>query len=470
MQELTGVTQACDVCYRKRIRCDAQKPRCSHCILYDSVCTFQASSRKARHRKQQSGDGAEALRTRVESLESSLDQALQRINTIEGKHDLSLSSVLFSDVQSDPVNVVQTRWSRDISMELPPLQEIFCAVEKYFVTLNSILPLFHRERLLQSISRWHACLDQRDLTTWATINMLLALAHRQPSSDQATPSENASHYIRNAQSVLAEVILGDINLLTVQYLVGMTIIFQGVQNLKPASMLIAIALRLAHELGLHTQASSMDLDNSAKLERNRVFWIAYILDRDISMRTKQPPVQHETDIQVEWPSADPEEDGAGFVAITDGGSDFNFFLSRVQLAQIQGEIYEAMHLMNAQNWDRNQQLSKITELGQKLDDWTFRVPQNCRPKMILQASEANLRRSFGVLFASHLACRAAICQAHVMEKRWLQTLQDHGRRALRDGPVALAPLPPGWQNFVNESREYMGLFESVDRKDPAFVW
>lgn len=83
--------------------------------------------------------------------------------------------------------------------------------------------------------------------------------------------------------------MGDAELLHVQVLIGMVILFQGTRDLKPATMLIAIALRLAHELGLHTRRSVGYLDATQVLERDRVFWIAYILDRDISLRTNRPP-------------------------------------------------------------------------------------------------------------------------------------------------------------------------------------
>lgn len=32
--------QACDHCHVRRIRCDAAKPQCSHCVLYDKVCVY----------------------------------------------------------------------------------------------------------------------------------------------------------------------------------------------------------------------------------------------------------------------------------------------------------------------------------------------------------------------------------------------------------------------------------------------
>ncbi|KAB5559622.1 hypothetical protein GE09DRAFT_1113621 [Coniochaeta sp. 2T2.1] len=96
----------------------------------------------------------------------------------------------------------------------------------------------------------------------------------------------------------------------------MVMLFQGTQDIKPVTILIEIALRLAHELRLHARR-------------------AEFLETDISMRTSRPPVQREADIDLEWPSLEPE-DGAGNVTDADVIFQFNFLRCRVRLARIQG--------------------------------------------------------------------------------------------------------------------------------------
>ncbi|WAO86068.1 Zn(2)-C6 fungal-type domain-containing protein [Fusarium falciforme] len=354
-------------------------------------------------------------------------------------------------------------------LELPPQHEVVSAAQKYIAGFNSAIPLFNPDRLLYVIRRWYESSDRRDYTTWAAINTMLALVHRQTPPEEATPSKNTAKYTNNAQSVLTNVVMEETTLLSVQVLVGMTLLFQGVQDLKPATMLIAMALRLVHQLGLHTRKGSEHLDSNLTLERYRVFWIAYILDRDISMRTKQPPIQREMDIDLEWPSADPQ-DGAGVFIAADGTSSFNFFLSRVQLAQIQGEIYDAMYSTGSRALSNQEKLERAAGLRYRLDDWFYRVPQQFRSEAILSVGEVNSSRYFGVLFATHLFCRISMCQVHVMETRWLQTLQDFGRDAVRGDAVSPTPSPVGWHEVVNECREYMKLFAGIEQKDPAFIW
>ncbi|KAL2831003.1 fungal-specific transcription factor domain-containing protein [Aspergillus pseudoustus] len=476
--------KACDLCYRKKIKCDAQRPRCSHCIVYDSACTFAAASRKARAEKkrQSPNEGIEALQSRMKQLEKNLSQALEKIDQLEGC--VSQEKTVASNQSSMISSSLQEQQDLDGGeildfvdgslLDLPPLHEALPAVEKYLATLNSVIPLFHPGRLLNSLRSLYAPLVQRHRSTWAAINVVLALAHScHVPSDQPTPtpsSINAAHYLNKAQSVLTEVIMGEADIVSVQILLGLAMLFQGSRNLKPAAMLIAIALRLAHELGLHDRRRSENLNRLSTLERDRVFWIAYIIDRDISMRTKQPPIQLETDLDIDLPSVEPE-DGAGLAFAADSSLSFNFFRARVQLASIQGRVYEILYSVRAQTLNVDQRNDNLAALGGMLDDWASQIPSHFRPNAVLQSCDPDLFRTFGILYSTHLSCRALICRAHAMETRWLQSLQDFGAKALQRRmiePVLL--LPQGWQVLVNECREYMRLFTGIERKDPALIW
>lgn len=414
----------------------------------------------------------------VERLESSLGRALKRIEELQSlvprwdkSPDVPAASAHAADLHEDLVDLVEKELP-DARMELPPLQEVLSTTEAYITTLNAVLPLFHPGRLLQLINNWYAHPGRRERTTWAAINVVLALAHRRIPPDEATLSESAAYYLHNAQTVLSEVIMGDADLLNVQILIGMVMLFQGTQDLKPATMLIAIALRLAHELGLHTRRVEY-LDTSQVLERDRVFWIAYLLDRDISLRTSRPPVQREADIDLEWPPAEPE-DGAGNVTDADGTFPFNFLRSRVRLARIQGEVYDFMVATRAGTMDNYQRDENIVRLNNMLDDWISSIPPPFQPGSVLQAGQPNLCRSFAVLYSTHLACRTQVYRAHAMTSPWMQSLRSFGRTVTQQGQVVPVPLPtPSWQDWeklIDETRGYMRLFWGVERRDQGLIW
>lgn len=54
----------------------------------------------------------------------------------------------------------------------------------------------------------------------------------------------------------------------------------GTQNPQPSFLLVAAAIRLAHSIGLHKRGSAFNLNPVEVEQRKRVFWIAYMLDKE----------------------------------------------------------------------------------------------------------------------------------------------------------------------------------------------
>ncbi len=55
---------------------------------------------------------------------------------------------------------------------------------------------------------------------------------------------------------------------------------QGTPNPQPSFFLVAAAIRLAHSIGLHKRGSGFGLNSAESEQRKRVFWIAYMVDRE----------------------------------------------------------------------------------------------------------------------------------------------------------------------------------------------
>jgi hypothetical protein len=59
-----------------------------------------------------------------------------------------------------------------------------------------------------------------------------------------------------------------------------SLFLMGTPNPQPSFFLIAAAMRLAHSIGLHKKFSAFGLNPSEVEQRKRVFWIAYMLDKE----------------------------------------------------------------------------------------------------------------------------------------------------------------------------------------------
>ncbi|CAM1505976.1 Fc.00g116130.m01.CDS01 [Cosmosporella sp. VM-42] len=468
MERRQAARQACDLCYSKKIKCDSKKPYCSHCVLYATDCTYAAASRKVVSKKQGLRKNEEALQSRLDRLETHLKLVSEKIDKLES---------LASQDQANHLSLVTL--SQDIafhepsqhhgSMSLPPLEEILPVIEEYVATFNSIFPLFDPRTLLRMVKEWYWHPHQREQTTWAAINVALALAHRLRDQSESVWSQSIAKYLENAQSVLTQVIMSDTNLVDVQILVGLVILFQGTQNLKPPTILIATALRLAHKLGLHTRTSSLHLDRSTALQRDRVFWIAYTLDKDISMRTRQPPIQLDADIDLDLPPEEAADDDTGFLVSTDGRSRMNFFRARVQLAHIQGSVYDYLYSSRSQNLSPEQRAQNASQIRDMLHHWDSQIPDEFSATAV-SAGLPGLMRFFCILYSARLSCLALISKADSWNSQWVQGLQDYGRKAAAGEIAPPVSLPQDWQILVDGSRDLMRLFMNVPRKDAAFVW
>lgn len=59
-----------------------------------------------------------------------------------------------------------------------------------------------------------------------------------------------------------------------------SLFLQGTPNPQPSFFLVAAAIRLSHSIGLHKRGSGFGLNPVEVEQRKRVFWIAYLLDKE----------------------------------------------------------------------------------------------------------------------------------------------------------------------------------------------
>ncbi|KAH8901457.1 hypothetical protein GQ53DRAFT_835242 [Thozetella sp. PMI_491] len=471
--------KACDICYNRKLKCDGQKPRCSNCVVYESECTFVASSRKARHKKEPAAKTEDELRTRVAQLEGRLEEALHRLDRLErpGNQDgngsgPSLSSPLRSPLDcNNDTNRHGKSLSRLPVMDLPPSQEVIPIIETFLSTCNSVIPLFHGPTLLRTVLDWYSHPLQRSPAVWAAINVVLALTYHQ-SDDLPMFHGGINQYIQNAQSVLTELTTDNAELLNVQVFAGLVMFYQGTPNIAATTVLTATALRLAHRLGLNTHQGSEHLDAIESRQRNRVFWIIYILDRDTSFKARTPPLQSDAEIDLDMPPEEPEADGAGFVFTDDGQSKMNFFRAQVQLAHIQGKVYEAAYSVWAQNAEQEEQAQKANHTLDMLINWSSQLPPGFTASELLSSGSRALLRFFCILSAARISCFSVLLRTNHTDEKWIARLQGYGKNSTAG--ELLAPLDPilphRWELLVAESKEFLWLFAGTTRKDLALIW
>ncbi|KAB8244801.1 fungal-specific transcription factor domain-containing protein [Aspergillus flavus] len=473
--------KACDLCYTRRIKCDGQKPRCSNCINYATDCTHTALSRKSKPRAQRrselkKADEVQSLQAEIQRLETQLLQAQNRDHdqashaTQEPVRTTIAAHVADQHIDEDGDHTIS-------SMKLPPLHQAMAMVGIYLNTYNSVLPLFHADTLLRLVGECYARQPrQRDPVVWAAINVVFALACQQvPENPRNGRSQHqtdqTTEYLNKVQSIISTVMLGETHLLNIQVLVGMVMLLQTAHDLTPSLLLISATMRLAHKLGLHSHAASTHLDPVERRQRARVIWIAYILDKDLSLRTQQPSVQLDDDMDVELPSSlpttnDDNDNTAGIVVTADGNARMNYFLARVKLAKIEGRVYDSLYSTRAVNRSFEERRNARESVVSALDEWRASIPLEFSASIVTSSTSNKPANGgfFCVLHATSLQCMALVSRAHAWDRQWVSGLRNHSRG------IQMLQLPPAWDTIVHQARNYMLLFREVWSRDAWFRW
>jgi len=255
---------------------------------------------------------------------------------------------------------------------LPPKDEAISLLELYFARYNSIFPLHHQQSFMQLVQTRYSTEYDGDVGWWGNLNMALAHGCRirtMRSETAIEDDEDSWGYLENALSMVPFLAVRTPSLSSIQALLGIAVFLQATPVPRSYSLLVANAIRLGHSIGLHRQESYHNGMPVAEIEqRKRVFWLCYILDRDISMRSGQPPVQHDDDIDVDFP-CDSLSDGVGYIFLAHGIWPINFLRLRIQLAVIQGAIYRDLYSAKATKQSDDRRAMVVQELDERLRQW-----------------------------------------------------------------------------------------------------
>ncbi|EKJ71008.1 hypothetical protein FPSE_08793 [Fusarium pseudograminearum CS3096] len=469
MQPTNRPRKACDLCYTRKIKCDGQQPQCSNCVNYKTVCTHAARSRKWKPKAQQNVQRSDA--EEIRSLQAQMQQLQVELAEYR-EQDKALvtptpsQDMLISDEFIDAENSTN-------SMKLPPLQQTMHMTGIFLNTFNSMMPLFNPDSLLRLIGETYAVQPrQRNPVSWAAINVVLALACHQMPDDSEMNSECgiASDYIKKAQSVIWTVTLGETGILNIQTLIGMAMLLQTANDTTPALVIISAAMRLIHKMGLHNRLSTEHLSLIEQRQHAYVFWLAYIVDKDLSLRAQQPSVQLDDDIDLDLPMELPGvcngDSEAGIVTTVDGNTGLNYLLARIQLANIQGNVYD--HLYSTRASKRTPEERKISRerIVRALDDWKASIPSDFNGANVVTTTSNNpsVAAFFCILHTRSLLCLSLITRSHAWDEQWVGSIREYGR-----GTQALQ-LPSEWTAMVGEARNYMILYEQVHQRHSWLRW
>lgn len=344
--------------------------------------------------------------------------------------------------------------------ELPIKSIALELVEDAFKSFNHFFPLFDEQEFLYQFHQHYTESSPSQPAWWACVNVVLSLAHRfRAMRNLQTAYENTQScgYIHNALAVVSELSVLPQSLPAIQALLGMAIVLQGSPNPQSSSVLTAAAVRLAQAMGLHRRTQDKDLSARQVEQRKRVFWAAYLLDKDISLRMGQPFAQDDDDMDAELPSENPTE-----ISLINHGNEFrsiSFFNSRIGLAVIQGQVYKRLYSVKAARQSEAQKAVVAHELSSVLSYWRSSVPVEFEGDFM-----APLQVPLSVELIHMLILRFTYVNCLVMVDRHQRSSAPGPHTALYEGSMPAESL------CVVESRKAVRLIQVTPPGDYACVW
>ncbi|KAF5692319.1 transcriptional activator Mut3p [Fusarium circinatum] len=494
--------KACDLCVTRKLKCDGRKPNCSTCSVYAVTCQTTVTSRRKAPRNggitpapsSQSGaqpDRVAALEERLANIEALLTALGGRVPRTQPGLDISLSNNDVSGSSSSwgispiqtPLDVAHrqhsaisnagsqlTKAAISDQLQLAPLSDVLPLVDNYFRNYNSMIPLFEENSFMRMLLDWYSSSTKRSTVAWAAINVVLAINYR-VLEGKTMDDPTFSQSIRNVRSVMSELMMQGQDLMGLQVLLGMVILFQGSSEFQLAIVLIGSVVRLAQSLRLNSKKALAGLSKSEQAHRTRLFWLTYIYDREMAQRSKCPYHQPDCETDMDLPEVNPEEN-LGIITSSTDTIRFNCLRACAKFAFIQGKAYDLLYSQKSHTLTPEGKARLIALIEELLKDWVDEIPPELRTREGIdkRLSVSPLARDMMTnLWSRHIETRIKIHSIFTFEDTWINRVRRYLSPAVIDisddvdGEVKradLTPLPAGWDECVGNARVCLELISS----------
>ncbi|SCO51860.1 uncharacterized protein FFNC_13988 [Fusarium fujikuroi] len=314
-----------------------------------------------------------------------------------------------------------------------------CIIDDYFRGFNQVTPLF--SELDYEYFENHCREQCGTKNAWCVIYVMLVLSLRnEPENDYPGDDEkfigSACAYVDRHLYILS-------NETGLKIVLGIALYFMTTWNLERAGFMHAIAIKLVYRLGFHKMVG----------ESAKPVWIAYIIDRDLSLLTGESYLMQEHDID---PSvADLSDEDGGILHNLRDDCRFEIFKYRARLATIRGKIFDLQETV-------------ADRLDEMLEKWAELIPVPFRGDGDPIFNDVQLSY-FKQLHVTYYHCIFSVRQATLRNQEWVDRLLRFGEvRKPADSDTPL--LPSNWSGLFTAARKCLDMINKVDDDDLAFHW
>ncbi|KAL0939699.1 fungal specific transcription factor [Colletotrichum truncatum] len=257
-----------------------------------------------------------------------------------------------------------------VEHHFPPNNIAMDLVDDFLASQNHALGVF-RAAEVREVLQQHIY-GEPTTRVGASMCLNVIVAHSIRKRDKMQVAWDYEKYIFNALRYLPSALIEQPDPLTIGSLISLVryFIFTGDNHI--AVSLLGLTVQLVLLAGYHLKDNLSDLNAADMLHRRRLFWHAYIIDRDLMLRIGKPPIISE-EFLVDLPDAQPLDGYSIFYY--PGNVHVNYFRQQAELAEIQGRIWRRIYSrVDNESFSRSQLEAEIISLDTELQSWRKKLP------------------------------------------------------------------------------------------------
>ncbi|EPS44284.1 hypothetical protein H072_1723 [Dactylellina haptotyla CBS 200.50] len=403
-------------------------------------------------------------------------KGIQWVNSKTG--DKAFQKMLVKLIQTDTKfehwrpDVWDAVFSTKAQNPLPSKAEAEAYAKEYFSTVNLLFPLYHQETFESMLEEHYSDNPPKGSGWFASLSMVLAMGSRIRGSKLKTPSADEESrgwkLFQNAMCLYPVLTLQNTDILSIQALLAMALFLQGTANPQPLYNIIAAAVRVAFSIGLHRRADAFGFGREEAEHRKRVFWIAYLIDKDIALRSGRPSTINEEDVNVELPEEE-SFDGLGVINLSGGRGRVNLFRRNCRFAQIQSRVYMQLYSAKAAKQSDGELLNTIGDLDRELEDWRDSMPLDFRPEHEISDAYLDTHMPIVLMHFSYFNCLATIHRMSIAHSYWTNRLAQYAVSGLSTRPLNPRVFSSAALS-VSAARSSIHLLKYVNQNDINCIW
>ncbi|CAG7951517.1 unnamed protein product [Penicillium olsonii] len=236
------------------------------------------------------------------------------------------------------------------------------------------------------------------LSAMACVLAAISMASHFKSSQQTPNLIDADACAAKARSLLTQA-LGNTSLTTIQTILLLQLRFMFNGLWQRANMLNSMACSMICSLGGHFHLdliSPRGVSDPQQREINHtrmLFWISYVLDKEISLRTGNPPLLTDTycdislpDSYMEYETYPPERQELTDSHGEPSGRITPHLPADPRLSLLKEKVCRRLFSAQALKNDNNQLLLNIRQLDEEIESWRLSIPLPFRPALFVSQS------------------------------------------------------------------------------------